>query len=209
MSNFRAVGVILCGGRSRRMQADKASLHFGGEPLLARMVRIVSAAGLPCMVVAADGQELPTTPDGVRVVRDRYPQAGPLGGLATALSALEGDYTHAFVAACDLPLLRTEVVRLLVDLAVRQPSTLAWIPVVAGQRHPLLAIFRTSLATAAAARVTAGQLKLLDFVDTLAATPVYPEVLQTVDPHLASLENMNDPAAYARLSALAERSPSD
>ena len=34
--------IVLCGGRSRRMGRDKASLPFGTETLLERVVRIVS-----------------------------------------------------------------------------------------------------------------------------------------------------------------------
>ena len=59
--------IVLCGGRSTRMGRDKGSLPFGGEILLARVVRIVRQAVDDVVVVAREGQ---TLPDGFEAVRD-------------------------------------------------------------------------------------------------------------------------------------------
>ena len=41
---MRVGGIVLCGGRSSRMGSPKAWLPFGGEPMLARVVRVVCEA---------------------------------------------------------------------------------------------------------------------------------------------------------------------
>src|SRR5262245_18679637 len=102
----RVGGVVLCGGRSSRMGQPKAWLPFAGEPLLARVVRLVGEAASPVVVVAAAGQELPPLLADVEIVRDPEPDRGPLQGLAAGLAALRGRAAAAFVTSCDAPFLR-------------------------------------------------------------------------------------------------------
>src|SRR3954447_9630347 len=63
-------GIILCGGQSSRMGRPKAWLPFDGEPMLVRVVRLISEGVGPLMVVAARGKEVPPLPADVEVVRD-------------------------------------------------------------------------------------------------------------------------------------------
>ncbi|RME40999.1 MAG: molybdenum cofactor guanylyltransferase, partial [Planctomycetota bacterium] len=69
-STRRIGGLVLCGGRSRRMGRDKAWLPFGPETLLQRMVRIVGEVASPLLVAARPDQELPHLPPEVRAVHD-------------------------------------------------------------------------------------------------------------------------------------------
>ena len=46
-------GIVLCGGQSRRMGRPKAWLPFAGETMLARVVRLLSEAVSPIVVVAS------------------------------------------------------------------------------------------------------------------------------------------------------------
>src|SRR3954470_24221016 len=98
--------VILCGGRSRRMGVAKATLPFGPEALLQRVVRLAGEACGPIVVVAAAGQDLPALPEGVVVVRDAVADLGPLPGLAAGLAALSGSVKLAYASATDAPFLR-------------------------------------------------------------------------------------------------------
>src|SRR5437763_186942 len=84
----RAGGIILCGGQSSRMGRPKEWLPFGDELMLPRMVRLMSEAVSPIVVVAAVGQQLPPLPTDVIETQDRQPDRGPLQGLAAGLTAL-------------------------------------------------------------------------------------------------------------------------
>src|ERR1043165_2456560 len=69
---MRKGAIILCGGKSSRMGRDKATLPFGGELMLARVVRLLSEAVDPqgIVVVAAPNQSLPEVPAPVMIARD-------------------------------------------------------------------------------------------------------------------------------------------
>jgi molybdopterin-guanine dinucleotide biosynthesis protein A len=97
-------GVVLAGGRSQRFGGvDKTRLPLAGRTLLQRAVDALASVTTTCLVVG--GAEVP----GATVVADRYPGAGPLGGLLTALDAIES--SHALILAADLPFLSGSLLR--------------------------------------------------------------------------------------------------
>ena len=58
-----SAGVVLAGGRSRRMGTSKAWLDWHGSSLLERVVAVVDrAVDGPVVVVSAVGQLLPALP---------------------------------------------------------------------------------------------------------------------------------------------------
>ena len=81
------------------MGPDKATLSFGDHSLLSRIVRHIETICRPVIVVARDPAQYPNC--GARVIADRWPDAGPLGGLHAGLLAAETPYAAA--VACDLP----------------------------------------------------------------------------------------------------------
>lgn len=140
----RVAGIVLAGGRSTRMGRDKAAIEIAGSSLLQRTALRLAAAVDEVVVVGRSGQQLPAldVPVPVLIVRDRYPNTGPLGGIATGMQASEA---AAFVAvACDMPLLEGELVRRLV--ALREEAD-AVVPVGPdGRDQPLCAVYgRTCL----------------------------------------------------------------
>ena len=92
-------GAVLCGGASRRMGHDKATLRIDDEPMAARVGRALAGAG--ATTVAAVGGELEIlSRHGLEPGADRWPGEGPLGGLVTALGG-EGEEI-VVVLGCDL-----------------------------------------------------------------------------------------------------------
>jgi len=181
------------------MGRDKAWLPFGGRRLLQHVVALVGTAVDDVVVVARPGQELPALPDAVRVVRDEVPDQGPLGGLVPGLAAAEG---NAFATSCDVPFLCPAVVDLLFrrldghDVAVAEAE---------GFTHPLCAVYRRSVREPLAALLAARRLRPVFLYDEVPTARVDEDALRAVDPELASLRNLNDPAAYE--AALAEAFP--
>jgi molybdopterin-guanine dinucleotide biosynthesis protein A len=120
-----AVGIILCGGQSRRMGEPKAWLKLGDETFLQRLVRTVSGTVERVIVVAAVGQELPALPSQTIVVRDQRPERGPLEGLLAGLEAAAQFGSRVFVTGCDAPLLPAAVIRYLLRQLDTHESTSA------------------------------------------------------------------------------------
>ncbi len=97
-------GIVLCGGRSRRMGRPKAWLPFAGETMLSRVTRVLRQAVEPIVVVAAQVEDVPRLPSDVLLVRDEEEGLGPLAGLAAGLKFLEGRADAAYLSSCDVPL---------------------------------------------------------------------------------------------------------
>jgi molybdopterin-guanine dinucleotide biosynthesis protein A len=183
--------LILCGGTSRRMGRDKATLDFAGEPMLTRVVRRLSAM-IPLeniVCVAAKGQALPPLPSQVRVVFDRQEDCGPLEGLATGLSAL-ADADAVFVTTCDAPMIVPELPYFLASHLADHDAV---VPRIDGQLYPLTAVYRPQVAKFADQRLARGEGRVIDWVAELDVCYLSREELAGVDPELVSMRNCNTP----------------
>jgi molybdopterin-guanine dinucleotide biosynthesis protein A len=190
---IRTAGVVLCGGEASRMGRPKAWLPFGNELLLPRIVRLLSEAVSPVVVVAAAGQAVPPLPAGVEIARDADPGRGPLAGLCAGLAALRGRADAVYLSSCDVPFLRPEFVRRLVDLLGEHAIC---VPETGGTRHPLAAVYRVEVADVAERLLAgrrAGPVRLFDEVPTRLVTA---DELADVDAALESLRDLNTPAEY-------------
>jgi molybdenum cofactor guanylyltransferase len=204
----RAAGVVLAGGRSLRMGTSKAWLDWHGTTLLAHVAAIVGRAveGGPLVVVSAVGQQLPALPRGTTVVEDEREGLGPLQGIASGLAALEHVAEVAFVSSTDAALLHPRFVQRVLEGV--GPGVDAVVPDARGHRQPLAAAYRVALASPIDALLAEGRARpafLFErsrtrFVDD--AWLLDDPALAAADPALASLENLNDPAAYAAALAL-------
>jgi molybdopterin-guanine dinucleotide biosynthesis protein A len=106
-----AAGFVLAGGRSSRMGTDKALVRLGGQPLMARAVRIFQDAGLVVSVAGGDSALATFAP----VVEDRQPGLGPLAGICAALASTSRRW--AVFLPVDLPLLPASLAAYLLQQA--------------------------------------------------------------------------------------------
>ena len=192
-STLTAAGIVLCGGRSRRMGQAKAMLPFGSESMLVRVVRLLGEAVGPVVVVAAPEQKLPPLRATVSVVHDRQPDRGPLEGLAGGLRTLGDRAESAFVTGCDVPLLLPEFVRRVIGLSEGYD---VGVPHVDGFDEPLAAVYNCSVLSEVELLLATGRLRPAYLFDRVRTRRITADELTDVDPQLASLANITSPAAY-------------
>ena len=175
------------------MGRPKLSLPFGPEQMLQRVVRILSDAVSTIVVVAAPGQEVPELPRGVRAARDEQESLGPLAGLAVGLGALRPEFEAAYVSSCDVPLLRPDFVRRMIELLGEDDIA---IPRDGKYHHPLAAVYRTRLEDDVRELLAAGRMRPVFLLERCRVREVDVETLREVDPKLDSLRNLNEPKDY-------------
>ena len=173
------------------MGRDKASLPFGDETLLQRVVRLVGGVVHDVVVVARPGQELPALPATVRVTYDDVPDQGPLGGLVPGLRETRAD--AVFATSCDVPFLAPSLVEFLFGRLGEHAVAVAEAE---GFTHPLCAVYRTDVRPRLEALLAAGRLRPVFLYDEVATLRVGEDELRSVDPDLLSLANLNTPDAY-------------
>ena len=123
-------GIVLAGGRSRRMGTDKAWIDVDGRPMVSHVAEVVRSAGCaPVVVAGGDADRLADV--GLAHCADRIDGAGPLAGLLGGFDHLRrGDHRDdaasrphgasiaaALAVSCDLPALSAEALSSLLDAA--------------------------------------------------------------------------------------------
>jgi molybdopterin-guanine dinucleotide biosynthesis protein A len=194
-----AGGIVLCGGKSTRMGVPKATLPFGPETMLQRLVRLLSTVVSPIVVVAANEQLLPELPGHVTVARDEREQRGPLEGLRAGLKALPDSVDAAYVTSCDVPLLVPGFVSRMIELAADYDIAVMEID---GFPHPLSAVYRRTTLPYVESLLAQDKLRPVFLFDAVRTRRVQPPEMTSVDPHLYTLRNLNTREDY--LEALSD-----
>jgi molybdopterin-guanine dinucleotide biosynthesis protein A len=199
---------VLAGGQSRRMGTDKALLPLRpGDPPLAQVVLDrVRAVASEATIVAAERPAYARF--GVPVVPDRFPGAGTLGGIATALAA--ASHEHCLVVACDMPFLNPALLRWLAGLPRDYDALVPRLPGESRQGgdfvfQTLHAIYARSCLPAIERRLGDGQLRVVGFFEEVRVRVAGEREVRALDPDLRSFFNANTPEAAAEARRWLER----
>jgi molybdopterin-guanine dinucleotide biosynthesis protein A len=129
-------GVILVGGKSRRMGRDKAFLELAGKTLFERVLDLFRANFERILLIGDNADRFSVY--GIPIVPDIY-SGSSLGGIYTGLYHAETDYV--FAASCDLPFPSEVVLRYLCDLRDGYDAVVA---TTADGYEPLFALYSKS-----------------------------------------------------------------
>lgn len=177
-------GLVLAGGRSRRMGRDKASIPWppgSGSTLLEHLLAVLEPLCREVMVV---GRPHP----GGRWVADAPPGEGPLRGLEAGLAAAPTSWSLA--VACDLPFLEPRMVERLREHAAGD----AVVPRVGGRPQPLLALYRRTCLEPIRSALDRGERRMEAFWAEVEVRFLEEEALRAADAELLSFRNLNEPA---------------
>lgn len=183
-------GVLLAGGRSRRLGRDKRFVELQGRTLLERSLSVLERLFPEILVVVAEPHP---QLEGLqhRLVTDLIPGCATLGGLYTGLSYA----THPciFAIACDMPFLDPRVIEKMAGLSQQADIVMARL---ANGLQPMHATYSKSCLPFLEHMAKAGKLKVQDLVEAegLTIRLVGEEEIRPVDPQFLSFFNVNTSA---------------
>lgn len=189
-------GVILAGGKSRRMGGSpKALLPFGERPLIHHTVETLGAVLPDCLIVTNNPELYGFL--GLPMVADVFPEGGSLGGIYSGLRAVPGD--AALCVACDMPFLSR---RLIAYLAGRAGEADVVIPEAAGELQTLHAVYSKACLPPMERRLRAGRLKIVGFFDEVRVVRVPADQVARFEAPELVFMNLNTPDDLERARAL-------
>lgn len=192
--------IVLAGGESRRMGANKALLKISTqETLIARVISNLRPLSDDVVIVSDTPEHFADL--GVRQASDVYPNTGPLAGLHAGLETAENSWSLA--VACDMPLVDHRLVRFMVLLSQGHDVV---IPRVGGDLEPLHALYSKACIPAIQQRLEAGQRRVISFLPDVRVRYLEPREIAIFDPEGLSFFNANTPDEWRQLLELL-RSP--
>lgn len=207
-------GIILAGGESRRLGADKALLELGGQTLIENVIGKVSQVSQEVIVVANIPHKYEVL--GATMVSDVRPGQGALGGIYSGLLAVS--HFHSLVVACDMPFLNLNLLRYMALLAPGYDVVIPRVtartfsfhrplsegPVTAKEEHlhPLHAIYSKRCLGPIEELLDRGDLRIIAFFPQVRVRHVEQGEIDAFDPQHLSLFNINTSANMERAKAV-------
>jgi molybdopterin-guanine dinucleotide biosynthesis protein A len=189
-------GLVLAGGRSTRMQRDKAALTYHGQTQLEWAVSLLEPRALRVFVSVRPDQTSDPVRAGFEQIVDIHQNLGPIAGILAA----QARFPQAawLVLACDLPFLDEDTLEHLTS--ARQPKRLA---TAYRSRHnglpePLCAIYEPASREPLIAHIAVGRTCPRKFL-------INSDVQLVDGPNPHALDNVNTPDEYG--TAVAALSP--
>jgi molybdopterin-guanine dinucleotide biosynthesis protein A len=191
---FRDVsGVVLAGGKSSRYGKNKALVEINGVTLIERVMRVMHSLFQDVILIT-------NTPDEYAHLRlpmhqDLIRGLGPMGGIYTALSAMEN---HAgFFVACDMPFLNQELIQHMVE--IRDYFDVV-VPRISQKMEALHALYGKGCLPAIERLIDSRQYQIIQFLSSVSVRYVDEDEIRRFDPGLDSFFNVNRPHELRRFN---------
>ena len=127
---------ILAGGASSRMGSDKSQLLINDHSFIEHIADTLFNVTNSVTIVGHHSDDTR-----LQVAMDVYPKWGALGGIHGALNACQTEW--AFVVACDMPFVSSELIQLLARPILNENRQEAVVPIQPdGRPQPLCAFYR-------------------------------------------------------------------
>lgn len=182
------IGVVLAGGRSRRMGAPKPAAPLAGRPMVHWPLASLAGACDRVAVVCKAGSELGELPAGVERWHEPEERRHPVAGI---VHALERARAEVLVCGADMPFVGLPEVGALLHAAAASPGAAAVVATASGRIQPVFGVFRP--AALAPLRAAAADAPLTRTVEALA-----PEVVALSAAALRSVDTPEELRAAQR-----------
>ena len=181
-------GVILAGGRSRRMGQDKATLVVAGATLFDRTLTMMRSL-FPRVLIAGDRPDLVQAD--LPCVADIYPGSA-LGGVHSGLSAATTEWV--FISPCDLAFPDAELAHFILN---HRDGYDVVVPRTPGGLEPVFALYHKRCLPAMERMLMRGDYRIYDLYDQVRVRYLDTKILP--DGWQGALLNLNTPKDLQRL----------
>ncbi len=191
-------GLVLAGGRSRRMGRPKEFLSFGGTTLVEHLLSVSREMFSEVYLVTNEPESFSHLTDAV--VKDILPYRGPLGGILSGL--LVAAHPYAFVIPCNMPLVNGRLIR---QMAAHRHDTDVLVLSHKTGVEPLLGIYSKNCIKPMEESLFSGQQKVGTFLSGVAVKLFpYPDDLANRS-DLPAYFNVNTPQDYSAILTRSHR----
>ena len=179
MTQQTCTGIILAGGESKRLNnVEKSNLLVGKKRIIEQMMIVFEKLFSEIILVS----NRPTTylEWDVIVVKDIYNKRSSLTGIHSGLFYTKTD--HAFIAACDTPFLKLDLVKTIVQHVDSGADVV--IPRTNAGIEPLCAVYSRRCLQPVQNALEQKNLKIRNFFSKLNVKEIPETVLRKIDPGL-------------------------
>lgn len=188
--------IILAGGKSSRMGADKAFMPFNEKPLIEILKNKFSRIFNDILIIANDPVAFKKYQ--IAAIPDMVKDTGPMGGIYTGL--LNSKTLYNFVVACDMPFVNEDLVNYMLKMAKGHDVCVVQLN---GKFEPLCAVYSKNCISQIKRSLSAGNFRMRDIIKDLKACIITEKEVNVFDPESLSFININTPAEYENVRILA------
>ncbi|GLX69216.1 putative molybdenum cofactor guanylyltransferase [Paenibacillus glycanilyticus] len=180
----------------------KALLPIGEQSMIEHVSRQMSRlCSSVTVVVASEEQGKLLSGLNYPYLIDETPGRGPLAALHTALAY--NCYSAVWVSACDMPFVSDKAAALLLR-EMEESGSMAAVPCLEGQLHPLQAIYRAECVEQVERCLQEGDYRMKGLLNKLNVVRVTEDKFHAAGINLSFIENINTPEQYEAALQVAE-----
>jgi len=133
-------GIILCGGKSTRMQSNKALLKLGDQIVVEIVANKMKSVFSKVLISANNSEDYNFL--NLSIIQDEFVNRGPLAGIHAALKSSETESN--FIISCDMPLIPSDLIEHIINYKTDKEIVL---PSADGKIQQLCGVYSKSVIT--------------------------------------------------------------
>lgn len=201
MDKKKISAVVLAGGNSSRMGQNKALLELGSKTIIEIVVDRLKTIFEEVIVVTNTPEVYGMLKD-VRFVFDCFESREKKSIIGLYTGIFEAENKYAFVVACDMPLLNTDLIKYMIDNIGDEDIV---VPHINGYYQPLHAIYHKSCLKFIKGLLNSKNYRIIDLFDcfdNIKVIKVNDEVLNRLNIANSCFLNINTYQEYLNMQSL-------
>ena len=180
---MQITGIILAGGKSKRMGTDKAFIKLNDKTLLEHSIELIQPF---CNSLLISSNNLAHEKFGYKIILDKIPNCGPIGGIYSCLKKSETEWN--FVISVDSAFIEPEFIKLLISEIDKFDAV---VPIHSKGKEPLIALYHKNCLFEIEKMIQSGDFKMHNLLNVIETKVV--DAQNRIDKYPNLFRNLNRP----------------